>query len=171
MIIGKRRAILFAVIAGIAIAIITLPLITLTLAPAMDKVEITLSNVTIDDIIEQNDTIDLVVSFGVLNPTDNALTTSKIDYKLFADDTLIGEDTLSFEDIPLNGRPQFFPQDRNTLRDDFRIRPNTENQQIVNRIMDSQTLGDINWRMEGNAQIESAFSMIQKPFSSSLENR
>ena len=174
MIIGSRRAMLLAAIAVIAIAIISLPLITLYTAPDMDKIVITLSDVRAENIIDQNNTIDLGLSFSVYNPTDKALTTSKIEYRLYGNGILLGENVLSYEDIPLNGRPQLLPNTNQTLStlEPLRISLTSENQPVINQIIDDkERIKDIAWKTDGDAQIESAFSFTQKPFSSEIKMR
>ena len=46
------------------------------------------------------------------NTNEFTLTTSKIVYDLFADGTPVGSDTISYEDIPVTGRPSFFQTNR-----------------------------------------------------------
>ena len=60
-------------------------------------------------------TILLSLLFDVYNPSDKSATTSKVEYDLFGDDELLGHGVLSYEDIPLNGRPQFFSPDKPLL--------------------------------------------------------
>ena len=109
MFLSKRRIILIGVIAAIAVIIILLPLIlTITLPPDLNRLTINLSKVEAvrQDITNDSQKPQLNVYFDVYNPTQQTLTTSRIDYQLFADGTPLGNWTLSYEDIPLNGRPQ-----------------------------------------------------------------
>jgi hypothetical protein len=85
MFLSKRRIILVVAIAAITIAIILLPLILATLsAPDINSITIELSKVEVADIANDK-TILLNLFFNIHNPTDKAMTTSKIDYNLIAD--------------------------------------------------------------------------------------
>ena len=89
--------------------IVLLPLIlTITLPTDIKDVTISLGKVE----VVKNATADnprmvhLNLIFDVHNPTDKSLTTSKIEYQLFANGQPLGEGLLSYEDVPVNGRPQ-----------------------------------------------------------------
>ena len=56
--------------------------------------------------IEKNNTALLNIFFNINNPTSQALTTSKIDFKLFTNGNSLGNYTIQYIDIPVNGRPQ-----------------------------------------------------------------
>ncbi|MGH9953916.1 MAG: hypothetical protein ACRD5J_20050, partial [Nitrososphaeraceae archaeon] len=90
----KRRAILIGVIASIAAAIILTPLIlTLTLPPDINAVKINLDKVEVDNPSPEEESANLLtlnVFFKIDNPTDTTLTTSRIDYTLFANGESLG---------------------------------------------------------------------------------
>jgi len=106
VIIGPRRAILIGAIAAIAITIILIPLIFSATAPDFTRVEVSLSNVTVAS--ADDELVQLRPVITIENPTDQTMTTSRVEYELFADGTPLGVHTVSFEDIPLNGRPAIF---------------------------------------------------------------
>ncbi|HEX6067264.1 MAG TPA: hypothetical protein VFZ05_00560 [Nitrososphaera sp.] len=106
MIIGPRRAILIGAIVAIALTIILIPLIFSATAPDFSRVRVSLSNMTVASADE--DLLQLRPVITIENPTDQTITTSRIEYELFADGTPLGTHTVSFEDIPLNGRPAIF---------------------------------------------------------------
>ena len=168
MFLSRRRIILVGAIAAITIAIILLPLILATVsAPDINSITIELSKVEVGDITNDN-TIPLNVFFNIHNPTDKAMTTSKIDYSLIADGESLGQGVLSYEDIPLNGRPQLSPGLTTTLRSTFELNQSNMNSDIFRVIKNAQATEQIKWKVEGVAQIESAFSFSPKQFSDEL---
>jgi LEA14-like dessication related protein len=168
MFLSRRRIILIGAIAAITIAIILLPLILATVsAPDINSITIELSKVEVGNITNDN-TIPLNVFFNIHNPTDKAMTTSKIDYNLIADGESLGQGVLSYEDIPLNGRPQLSPGLTTTLKSTFELSQSDMNSDIFRVIKNAQATEQIKWKVEGVAQIESAFSLSPKQFSDEL---
>ena len=93
MFLSGRRIILVGVIAAIAIIIILLPLIlTITLPADLNKLSIKLSKVEAvpPDITNASQKAQLNVYFNVYNPIQQTLTTSGIEYQLFADGKSLG---------------------------------------------------------------------------------
>lgn len=168
MFLSRRRIILVGAIAAIAIAIILLPAILATVsAPDINSITIELSKVEVGDIANDN-IIPLNIFFNIHNPTDKAMTTSKIDYNLIADGESLGQGVLSYEDIPLNGRPQLSPGLTTTLKSTFELNQSNINSDIFRVIKNAQATEQIKWKVEGVAQIESAFSFSPKQFSDEL---
>ena len=168
MFLSRRRIILVVAIAAITIAIILLPLILATVsAPDINSITIELSKVEVGDIANDN-AIPLNLFFNIHNPTDKAMTTSKIDYNLIADGESLGQGVLSYEDIPLNGRPQLSPGLTTTLKSTFELNQSNVNSDIFRVIKNAQATEQIKWKVEGVAQIESAFSFSPKQFSDEL---
>lgn len=171
MFLSRRRVILIGVIAAVASAIILLPLIlTITLPADLNSVTIALSNVSA---IAPNTTDDrqrnqLNVYFNVYNPTQKTLTTSKIEYELFANGEPLGQGILSYEDIPLNGRPQLYYNSTTPLKSSFEITYSNTSAPIIKLLSNLQTAKQIKWRAIGEAQIESGFSSLPKQFNSEL---
>jgi LEA14-like dessication related protein len=168
MFLSRRRIILVGAIAAIAIAIILLPAILATVsAPDINSITIELSKVEVGDIANDN-IIPLNIFFNIHNPTDKAMTTSKIDYNLIADGESLGQGVLSYEDIPLNGRPQLSPGLTTTLKSTFELSQSNMNSDVFRVIKNAQATEQIKWKVEGVAQIESAFSFSPKQFSDEL---
>jgi LEA14-like dessication related protein len=172
MFLSRRRIILVGVIAAIAVVIILLPLIlTITLPTDLNKLTIKLSKVEAvpPDITNASQKPQLNVYFDVYNPTQQTLTTSGIDYQLFADGKSLGNGTKSYEDIPLNGRPQLYSNSNVTVKSSFPLTPSNANSSIFKRMLSSPAaVKQIKWRVEGVAQIESGFSTSPKKFSTHL---
>lgn len=171
MFFSKRRIVLFAVIGALALTIILLPEIQyLVNAPDADAIEFKLANVEINSISNDTNNVELLLSLDVYNPTDKTATTSKVEYDLFGNNEFLGHGVLSYEDIPLNGRPQLSPQQTATLKSTLILEPTNSNLNLIqDLIKNSTSMGDyINWEVIGTSQIESAFVIIEKQFESKL---
>jgi LEA14-like dessication related protein len=157
-------------IAAILSAIILLPLILATFsAPDINSITIELSKIEVKNITNNNNkSIPLDVFFNIHNPTDKAVTTSKIEYDLIADGKPLGQGVLSYEDIPLNGRPQLLPGLTTTLQSTFELNQSNMNSDIFRVIKNAEATKQLKWKVEGVAQIESAFSFSPKQFSDEL---
>jgi hypothetical protein len=160
LIIGPRRIILIG-----AIAIIFYPLIVQTPFDP-EKVAIQLTGVELMSGSEGEQSLDLRVELRITNTNEFTLTTSKIAYDLFADGAPVGSDTLSYEDVPVNGRPAFFSNQPVTLSDTLTLQYSDETANLFSKILNNST--DIDWRIAGSATIESGTTLQEKNFSSAL---
>ncbi|MEW5840885.1 hypothetical protein [Nitrososphaera sp.] len=166
MIIGPRRAILIGAIAAVAATIILIPALFSATAPDFNLVVVRLSSVEVTRV--EDDRLELRPVFTITNPTDQTITTSKIEYELFADGQPVGTSTISFEDIPLNGRPAIF------AGSSVNIPQSTGSPFVVEsgnamfaKIRDSGADG-IKWKAQGTANIESTLVQHEKQFESEI---
>jgi hypothetical protein len=165
LIIGPRRVALIGAIAAVALAIIFYPLIVFTPIDT-EKVDIKLTQVALASGSIENQNLDLRVTVAITNTNDMTLTTSRIDYELFADGALVGTDQFYYEDVPVNGRPALFPQSSVPLSETFRLEYTDEKAEIFNKILADPS--QIEWRMQGSANIESGTTFVTKTFSTEL---
>ncbi len=170
MFLSARRVVLFGVIVALVAVIVLLPAILDTLSgQGITDVKIAISKVEEMSLNEANKTISLKVVFAFFNPTDKALTTSKIDYNLSGNDILLGKSTLSYEDIPLNGRPQLYPGKTILLSSTFVFVSSATTSSLYEKLSkDHSVARSIAWSVKGEAQIDSAFTTLPKVFESSL---
>jgi len=167
MFLSRRRIVLIAVIAAVAITIVLLPLIlTITLPANLNTVSVALAKVEVVNVT--NGLINLNVFFSIHNPTEKTLTTSGIDYQLFANGTLLGQGSLSYADVPVNGRPQLLSNSTATIQSQFQVVNSHPNSQIFKVVQNTAALEHIKWKVEGVAELESGFSSASKQFSSML---
>ncbi len=166
MFLTTRRIFLMLAVAAVAGAIIVLPYISSLTAVGLDKVTIELSYVEFVPANSEQRTGQIDIVFHVTNPTDKTVTTSKIEYNLFADNVQLGDSILSFEDIPPNGRPAILPQQSINLTSSFQIVPSQSTEAIFSRIANDPS--DINWRVQGEARVESAITLEDKQFDDEL---
>ena len=165
MILGPRRLVLIGAIAAVVLAIIFYPLLVFTPID-VEKVNIDLTRVALSSGAAGDQELTLQITFTVVNANDITLTTSKIEYELFADEKPVGTEILSYEDIPVNGRPALFPATSVPLTDSFILKYSDEKAEIFNIIMTNST--QLDWRVTGNAIIESGTTFVPKEFSDEL---
>lgn len=156
---------LIGAIAAVALAIIFYPLIVQTPFD-LERVAIQLTGVELQSGSEGEQRLDLRVSLQLTNTNEFTLTTSEIAYDLFADGAPVGSDTISYEDIPVTGRPALFSNQPVTISDTMTLQYTDEMVNIFNRILNNST--DIEWRITGSATIESGTTLQEKTFSSDL---
>jgi LEA14-like dessication related protein len=153
-------------VVGVTGAIIALPYISSLTATGLDRVTIELSNVEFVPASDEQKAGQIDIIFHLTNPTDKTVTTSKIEYNLFADNMQLGDSILSYEDIPPNGRPAILPQQSINLTSSFQIIPSQSTQAIFSRIVNNPS--DINWKVQGEVRVESAITLQEKQFSDEL---
>lgn len=173
MFLSKRRIVLFGVIGALVITIILLPRIQYFVnAPDVNVIDFNLAAVNISNISNNtnNNNIELSLLFDVYNPSDKSATTSKVEYDLFGDNKLLGHGILSYEDIPLNGRPQFSPGQTTSLKSAIILQPSDINRDVIEKLISnsSDSVNSIRWNVNGSSQIESAFVILEKDFSDVL---
>ncbi len=166
MFLSRRRLILIGTSAIVIGTIILLPLILTVTLPDLSKLSITIDKIEFEGIEEKNNTAILNVSLNVTNPTSQALTTSKIDYRLFANGESLGDYTNSYADIPINGRPQFLANRDSILQHEINV-PLVEQRFVTDLSNNNKTLQNIDWEVQGSAIIESGFSSTIKNFTAS----
>jgi LEA14-like dessication related protein len=157
--------VLIGAIAAVALAIIFYPLIVQTPFDP-ESVTIQLTGVELQSGSESEQRLDLRVALQVTNTNEFTLTTSRIDYDLFADGAPVGSDTISYQDVPVTGRPAFFSNEPVTISDTMTLQYTDEMANLFTRILNNST--DINWRITGSATIESGTTLQEKSFSSEL---
>jgi hypothetical protein len=165
LILGPRRVALIAAIAAVALAIIFYPLIVFDPIDT-EKVIIDLTRVVVDEDASSEQALLLRTTFLVTNTNTMTLPTSKIDYQLYADGQLVGEKTLSYEDVPVNGRPALFPNSQVPLTDSFGLEYSNDNAEIFNMVQNNSTQMD--WSVSGTAIIESGTTQVIKEFQAEL---
>jgi LEA14-like dessication related protein len=165
LIIGPRRLVLIGAIAAVALAIIFYPLIVQTPFDT-EKVAVQLTGVELSSGSESEQRLDLRVALQITNTNEFTLTTSRIAYDLFADGAPVGSDTISYEDVPVTGRPALFSNQPVTISDTLTLQYTDEIASLFSRILNNST--DINWRISGSATIESGTTLQEKRFSSEL---
>lgn len=166
MIIGPRRVALIGAIAAVVLTIVFYPLLVQTPFD-LEDINIQLSRVMLASGSQEEQKLDLRISLNITNMSEYTLTTSKIEYELFADGAPVGTDTISYEDIPVNGRPALFSNEPPiTITDTLTLDYSDESAELFNQILGEST--EISWSITGSASIESGTSFQEKMFTSEL---
>ena len=166
MIIGPRRLVLIGAIAAVALTIILYPELVRTPFDPED-VDIQLGRVALASGSQGEQELDLRVTFNITNDSGFTLTTSKIEYELFADGASVGTDVISYEDIPINGRPALFSgAPAVPITDSFTLRYSDEEAELFSKILDDSS--GISWSVTGKASVESGTTFLEKNFSDEL---
>jgi len=171
MFIGTRRAILIAVIGAIVAFIVLFPAIPDLLRGGSELKDVTvgIQKIAIENTNTINNTIPLKVTFKINNQDNKALSTSKIDYTIYANNTSLGNGLLSYEDIPPNGRPQLYPHSPTSLESTFVLDRTTSNSALFDKIHNEKfNTNSTEWKVNGTAQIDSAFTIYPIDFSGNL---
>ena len=171
MFIGARRAILIGVIGAIVAFIVLFPAIPDLLRGGSELRDVTIGtqNITIENTNTVNNTIPLKVTFKINNQGDKVLSTSKVDYTIYANNTSLGNGLLSYEDIPPNGRPQLYPHSPTTLESTFVLDRTASSSALFDKIQDDKFMtNSTEWKVNGTAQIDSAFTIYPIDFRGNL---
>jgi LEA14-like dessication related protein len=171
MFIGARRVILIGVIGAIVAFIVLFPAIPDLLRGGSELKDVTIGiqNIAIENTNTVNNTIPLTVTFKIDNQDNKVLSTSKIDYTIYANNTSLGNGLLSYEDIPLNGKPQLYPHSPTTLESTFVLDRTESNSELFDKIHDDKFMtNSTEWKVNGTAQIDSAFTIYPIDFSGNL---
>ena len=132
-----------------------------------EDVDIQLGRVALASGSQGEQELDLRVTFNITNDSGFTLTTSKIEYELFANGASVGTDVISYEDIPINGRPALFSgAPAVPITDSFTLRYSDEEAELFNRILDDSS--SISWSVNGKASVESGTTFLEKNFSDEL---
>lgn len=171
MFIGARRAILIGVIGAIVAFIVLFPAIPDLLRGGSELRDVTIGiqNIAIENTNTVNNSIPLKVTFKINNQDNKVLSTSKIDYTIYANNTSLGNGLLSYEDIPPNGRPQLYPHSPTTLESTFVLDRTASSSAVFDKIHDDKFMtNSTEWKVNGTAQIDSAFTIYPIDFSGNL---
>ncbi len=154
-------------IAAVALTIIFYPLLVRTPFDPQ-KVSFELSKVELMSGSQSEQKLVVQPSLRIDNTNDFTLTTSKIDYELFADGVSVGTDTISYEDVPVNGRPALFPNQPVTIRDTdgLTLQYSDAKADLFNKILDDSA--SIKWSITGSASVESGTTLETTQFSDEI---
>jgi hypothetical protein len=133
--------------------------------PEIEQTEIELQSVEVIQVNTVENTAKLQVSLLVKNPGEKTFTVPIISYDLYANGKHIGVGTYSTEDISMPGRAAFFPGAEISLKNFFNLVRSETNSDVYQMIVDGKS---IQYRVEGNITIETAWALIEKDFQSSL---
>lgn len=168
MILSRGKIVVIAIFLGILTGLFGLITFTDREATQFEsQVAITLKDVAMKNVDEQTNIMKIGVDFDIVNSAAKTLTISKMDYKLIANGKSLGQGFFSAESVPMAGRPPLFPGTSTTIPSEFQLKHSDDTSDIWDLLAKGESEG-ISWKVEGTAQIESALSLADVPFESSL---
>lgn len=133
--------------------------------PEIEQTEIELQSVEVIQVNTVENTARLQISFLVKNPGEKTFTVPIISYDMYANGKHIGVGSYSTEDISMPGRAAFYPGAEIPLKNFFNLVRSEANSDVYQMIVDGN---NIQYTVEGNITIETAWALIEKDFQSSL---
>ncbi len=133
--------------------------------PEIEKTEIELQSVEVIQVNTVENTAKLQVSFLVKSLGEKTFTVPIISYDMYANGKHIGVGSYSTEDIAMPGRAAFYPGAEIPLKNFFHLVKSETNSDVYQMIVDGN---NIQYTVEGNITIETAWALIEKDFQSSL---
>ena len=133
--------------------------------PQLEQIEIELVGVEVIQVISIENRAELETTFLVKNPSEKTFTVPLITFELFAEGKSIGKGQYSTEDIAMPGRAAFYPGSEIPLKTKFYL---VLSDSIVQEYQDIINGGEMRFSVEGEITAESAWSLIEKEFQSSM---
>jgi len=133
--------------------------------PQLEQIEIELVGVEVIQVNSIENRAELETTFLVKNPSEKTFTVPLITFELFVDGKSIGKGQYSTEDIAMPGRAAFYPGSEIPLKTKFYL---VLSDSIVQEYQDIINGGEMRFSVEGEITAESAWSLIEKEFQSSM---
>ena len=133
--------------------------------PELDQIEIELVGIEVIEVNSIENRAELLTTFLVKNPSEKTFTVPLITFELFADGKSIGSGQYSTEDIAMPGRAAFYPGSEIPLKTKFYL---VLSDSIVQEYQDIINGGEMRFSLEGEITAQTAWSLIDKEFQSSM---
>ncbi len=133
--------------------------------PQLEKVQLDLTSVQVVEVNTIDNRANLEIRFLVTNPSEKTATISNINYELFVNGKDVGNGEYSTADISLPGRALIYPGNSIELTDVFNL---VYTDQIADEYFAITNEEQVSYFAKGNISVESAWSIVEKEFESSL---
>jgi LEA14-like dessication related protein len=133
--------------------------------PQLEQIEIELVGVEVNQVNSIENRAELETTFLVKNPSEKTFTVPLITFELFVDGKSIGKGQYSTEDIAMPGRAAFYPGSEIPLKTKFYL---VLSDSIVQEYQDIINGGEMRFSVEGEITAQTAWSLIEKEFQSSM---
>jgi len=133
--------------------------------PELEKSELELLSVDVVEVNSIDNRMYLELVFGVTNYGEKTVTVPEISYELFANGKSLGSSSYSVSDIPLNGRALMLPGMQVPLVGEITINLTDDIKDIYEVISSG---GSVEYRVNGQYTIETAWQVIDIQFDSSI---
>ncbi len=164
----RRKTIVAGMIAaGAIVAAVLFSMNTFhSVLPSETQMDVKLSKVLLVNSTQSSQSVTLEVFFDVYNPSDTARTISDISYQLFSDGQLLGRQDLSYGNVAVSDRPEFYPKSHNSLPTILSLTNSNSTTDIFSKIKNDSA--DIKWKAIGAITTESGITSTISQFSSEL---
>ena len=161
----QSKLIVYAAIAGLLAMMGGFVLYASLDNPQLEQAEVDLVGVEVVSVDKISGTLKIESTFLISNPSEKTFTIPLIGYDIFADGTRIASGQYSTEDIAMPGRAAFYPDAKIPLKSTTSI----AKADISPELYDSLVSGKFsNFSAEGIITVESAWSVVEKEFKSSM---
>jgi hypothetical protein len=133
--------------------------------PSLEQAEIKLHEVKVVNVNTVDNIIKLQISFLVKNPSEKTFTVPLITFELFANDEHVGTGQYSTVDVAMPGRAAFYGGVEIPLKTFFQIARSDIKSDTYQNIIDEE---GVEFTAEGIITVETAWSLIEKEFKSSI---
>ena len=133
--------------------------------PQLEQIEIELVGVELIQVSSIENRAELETTFLVKNPSEKTFTVPLIKFELFVDGKSIGKGQYSTEDIAMPGRAAFYSGTEIPLKTKFYL---VLSDSIVQEYQDIINGGEMRFSVEGEITAQTAWSLIEKEFQSSM---
>jgi hypothetical protein len=133
--------------------------------PSLELAEIKLHEVKVVDVNSVDNLAKLEISFLVKNPSEKTFTVPLITFELFADGEHIGTGQYSTVDVAMPGRAAFYAGAEIPLKTFLQVASSDLKSVTYQNIIDEE---DVEFSAEGIITVETAWSLIEKEFKSSI---
>ena len=161
----QGRAILFVAIGGLLAIMGGIVYYASLDNPQLEQIEIELAGVDILDVNSVENKAKLQTTFMVKNPSEKTFTVAIIAYELFVNGNSVGTGQYSTTDIAMPGRAAFYPGSEIPLKNIFQLILTESNAPEYRSIIEGES---VQYSVEGIVTVETAWSLVEKEFESSL---
>jgi len=133
--------------------------------PELERVQVDLVGVEVLSVDKISGTLKVQTTFLVSNPSEKTFTIPLIGYDVFADGTRIASGQYSTQDIAMPGRAAFYPDAKIPLKSSTSIGKDDIPPQLYSALVSGE-FG--NFSAEGVITVESAWSVVEKEFKTSM---
>ena len=133
--------------------------------PQLEQIEIELVGIEVIEVNSVENRAELETTFLVKNPSEKTFTVPLITFELFVNGKSIGIGQYSTEDIAMPGRAAFYPGSEIPLKSIFHL---VLSDNIVQEYQDIIDGKDLKFSANGEITAETAWSIIEKEFQSSM---
>lgn len=133
--------------------------------PQLEQVEIELFDVELIDVNSVENRAKLQTTFLVKNPSEKTFTVAIIAYELFVNGKSIGTGQYSTTDVAMPGRAAFYPGSEISLTNIFQLVLSDTNAPQYQAIIKGEP---VQYTVKGIVTVETAWSLVEKEFESSM---